>query len=185
MMRIAGKIAVAKGWHAAVLLAALLASLLLGHDAHAAASAARTTAAETWGCRLNVEGGAIERLTLVDASQRVSQFERPAKSVQLPAGKYWVQQVELKGGFSSRGYHGSDDGMEVAAGQSPVLKAGAPLTPRVRVNRTGRLLTLDYELVDAAGRNYVCSRPDRLAKPPTFTVLKHGQTIGSGSFEFG
>ena len=58
------------------------------------------------------------------------------------------------------------------------------MTPNVRVQRVGRLLKLDYDLVDAAGRKYV-QRGISGAVPPKFTVYKDGQSIGSGSFEYG
>ncbi|GEM_PF-5934628 len=59
----------------------------------------------------------------------------------------------------------------------------AALSPRVRVQRAGRLLTMDFEWVDAQGRRQP-GREQRGA-PPTFTVFKDGRPIGSGSFEYG
>ncbi len=60
----------------------------------------------------------------------------------------------------------------------------AALSPRVRVERAGRLLTMDFEWVDAQGRRQHPGREQRGA-PPTFTVFKDGRPIGSGSFEYG
>jgi hypothetical protein len=58
------------------------------------------------------------------------------------------------------------------------------LAPQVQVRRAGRILTLDFQLVDAQGRPH---RPDpqRRSTPPTFAVYKAGQPIGTGSFEYG
>jgi len=176
--------------HAAVLLVVALVSDLLGQDGPAATPGTKT-ATEGASCRLTIKGRGIERLTLVEANddlrnEKVTQIERPGASISLPAGKYRVQRVELKGGLSCHTYFASEDvWIHVAPGQSPVVKVGAPLTPKVRVSRAGRVLAIDYELVDAAGRTYTPETADRRAKPPTFTVLKNGQSIGSGSFEFG
>ena len=60
----------------------------------------------------------------------------------------------------------------------------AALSPRVRVQRAGRLLTMDFEWVDAQGRRQHLGR-ERRGDPPMFTVFKDGQPIGSGSFEYG
>jgi len=147
------------------------------------AQSVTTAASGATHCRLTIQGRGIERLTLVDTGQRETKIERPGESVVLPAGKYRLREIELTGGFSCQEYFaGDDDWIQVAVGRSPVLKAGAPLTPQVRVNRLGRILTIDYELVDAAGRTYA---PDSDNRPPAFTVCKGGQTIGSGSFEYG
>lgn len=192
MVRLSSNISVPIGLHAAVLLVAALVSDLLGQDRQGAVPGTKT-ATEGSSCRLTIEGRGIERLTLVEANddddlrnEKVTKIERPGAIVSLPAGKYRVQEVELKGGFSCHEYFASDDDwIHVAVGQSPVVKAGAPLTPKVSVKRTGRVLAIDYELVDAAGRTYTPGTADRRAKPPTFTVLKNGQTIGSGTFEYG
>ncbi len=58
------------------------------------------------------------------------------------------------------------------------------LSPQVRVQRAGRLLTLDFELVDAHGQRHDPGQ-DRRRHPPTFTVFKDGQPIGNGAFEYG
>jgi hypothetical protein len=58
------------------------------------------------------------------------------------------------------------------------------LSPRVRVRRAGRLLTLDFELVDPQGQRHNPGR-DRRVDPPTFAVYKNSQLVGSGSFEYG
>jgi len=185
-MKLANGILVRIGLHAAVFCVALLASRLLGQDVPAAAQGATTTASGASHCRLTIQGRGIERLTLVDTGQRETKIERPGESVVLPAGRYRLREVELTGGFSCQEYFASDDDwIQVAVGQSPVLKAGAPLTPQVRVNRSGRVLTIAYELVDAAGRSYAPGSDSRRTRPPAFTVSKNGRTIGSGSFEYG
>lgn len=155
-----------------------------------AALGAETTAVdhaapEPTACRLQIEGRGIERLVLADEREQLTKIARPGDSVSLPAGKYRVREVELAGGFRCYEFGGgADDWIQVTADQSPLLKAGAPLTPQVRVKRRGRLLTLDYDLVDAKGRNYVQRRVEN-TPPPKFAVSKDGQALGAGSFEYG
>lgn len=61
-------------------------------------------------------------------------------------------------------------------------KSTAKLTPTVEASRQGRTLELDYELLDAGGRD-ISSRDygDR----PEFVIYKNGRQIGSGTFEYG
>lgn len=170
--------------HVALLAVVLPVSALLGADAAETPAKTAPAGAGSGTCRLRIDGRAIEQLTLVDERDNPTAFAQPGGSVSLPAGKYRVQQVKLRGGF--HGYHfggGDQDWLEVTANQTPVLKAGAPLTPQVRVQRVGRLLTLNYELVDAAACRY--TPDDGEAPPPQFSILKDGRTIGSDSFAYG
>jgi hypothetical protein len=170
---------------AAVLALISLVFALAGAASEMDEAVADPASAEPAMCRLRIEGRAIERLTLADEHERVTAVPQPGESVSLPAGRYRVQEVDLTGGFQCAMYAaGPDEWVQLAADQTPVLKLGAPLTPQVRVKRVGRLLKLDYELVDAAGRKYV-QRGVAGAVPPTFTVSKDGQTLGTGSFEYG
>ena len=172
-----------------VLSAAVLACVFLVSPVSGAAPETQETAVDGPASKpavgqLRIEGRAIERLVLADESQETTEFARPGESVPLPAGRYFVREVELTGGFRCYAWiGGEEDWIQVPADPSPVVKVGAPLTPKVRVKRAGRLLTLDYELVDAAGRRY--TPRDHTTAPPQFTIFKNGQTIGSGSFEYG
>jgi hypothetical protein len=64
--------------------------------------------------------------------------------------------------------------------EGPAIEA---LTPQVQVQRAGRVLTLDFQLVDDQGHRHPPG--ERRGLPPTFTVYKDGQSIGTGSFEYG
>ena len=58
-----------------------------------------------------------------------------------------------------------------------------PFAAKVDVKRTGRILVLDYVLLDAQGNP---SREHRNAKtPPQFTIYQDGRPIGSGTFSYG
>ncbi len=102
--------------------------------------------------------------------------------------------VERHGGKDSTGSLAAESGTAKAIGlrNEAARTPGEPqmhkqLTPQVQVTRAGRLLNLDYQLVDASGR----SRADELRQqqqrntPPRFTVWQGGREIGSGTFEYG
>lgn len=134
-------------------------------------------------CRLNIVGESIETLTLTNQAGVAKQLNRPGSSVSLPAGQYRISQVELKGGYRCRAAGtGKNDLFRLVAGKSHQLEVGAPLAPSVQVTRQGRLLKIDYQLLDAAGRSYT---GPRATDPPGFTVLKDGREIGAGTFEYG
>jgi hypothetical protein len=59
---------------------------------------------------------------------------------------------------------------------------GLPLTSSVTAKRESRLLTLDYQLLDADGLKY---RQNERTNPSQFAVYQGDRLIGSGSFEYG
>ena len=59
---------------------------------------------------------------------------------------------------------------------------GESLTPHVQVTRQGRVLKLDYELLDAHGIK--SSKVDPQHKPQ-FKIYQDGREIASGNFEYG
>ena len=135
------------------------------------------------GCELRIKGKFIKTLTLVDRLGKVEQIPDPGPSVLLPAGEYRVREVELQGGFRCYVYSERDQDWFTLSPDGPCdLQVGAPLTPKAKVGRQGRLLKLDYELLDAAGRNY--SKRDR-ANPPRFAIYQGDRLLTSGSFEYG
>ena len=150
---------------------------------------------------LNIEGGAIERVTLAkcigagDAYDPRDTFtlQHPGTSVSLPAGKYLPQNVELKGGYRCYVPFQIVDGRTKKVLRGPewltispekpcLLKVGAPLTPSLRTFRQGRTIRIAYDLLDSEGRSY---SPGTRDKPPRFTVSCGGREIASGSFEYG
>lgn len=70
-----------------------------------------------------------------------------------------------------------------ATGQHVAKEPGIEsLTPHVLVTRQGRVLKLDYELLDARG-----NKPptvDRTHKP-RFRICRDGREIASGDFDYG
>ncbi len=143
-------------------------------------------------CELKIEGHSILSLTLIrmgDASGPVAgeKHLRPGKSLQLPAGRYYVESVELEGEYQATGpMPGEEQWFELARDKSSQLVIGAPLSPSVSVTRHGKFLEMDYQLVDAAGRSYTfVGRNVPRPEPPRFTVYQDGQVLGSDSFDYG
>ncbi|MGO9115908.1 MAG: hypothetical protein ACLP9L_42420 [Thermoguttaceae bacterium] len=67
---------------------------------------------------------------------------------------------------------------------SPAHPAG-PLTPRLQATRAGRLLILNYQLLDADRNNCLRQGLDPRPAPPWFSIRQDGREIDSGNFEYG
>ena len=133
---------------------------------------------------LKLEGKYIERLVLrrEDNNER-EEFRRPQQIINLPTGKYGLQEVRLVDGYSCRSSRTrSGDWITIAEDKQAVLKLGAPLRQTVKVQRQGTVLVLNFELLGGGGEKYTSS--DR-SKPPTFTIYKGDKEIASDKFEFG
>jgi len=64
---------------------------------------------------------------------------------------------------------------------APPPNPGVP-TSSVTVKRAGRLMMMDYKLLDANGQK--SRNPDR-THPPRFAVYQGDRLVGSGTFEYG
>lgn len=135
-------------------------------------------------CVIQVMGQAVESITLVAEEGDGRQIMLRSGRAKLPPGRYRVQAVQLKGGYYAM-MLGDQEWLTLSPGKPHVLRAGAPLTAHVAAVRQGRLLELNYELRDVAGRSYSPLRADRQPSPPEFTILRDGQTIHSGAFQYG
>jgi hypothetical protein len=140
-------------------------------------------------CELKISGHSIVRLTLVEKTQQTGvRFDRPGDSIQLPAGEYRVEGVELEQDYvlASRPSQ-RRDWFEVTPAGPNELVVGAPLYPTASARRHGGFLQLDYSTVDGAGRSYseTSDGSTERPRPPMFAVYQNGAEIGSGSFEYG
>jgi hypothetical protein len=132
--------------------------------------------------QLNIDGKFVETLTLETEQGDLREIENPGPSWSLPQGRYCVREVHLRGGYHCYCYPAAEEGWFTLTSEEPYqLKVGAPLTPKVRVARSFRSLELDYELLDAGGRNYAGPGPE----VPQFAVYSGDRKIGSGSFDYG
>ena len=99
----------------------------------------------------------------------------------LPTGKYAVQEVHLDGGYIYYA-RGATRRLVVTSDEPATLKIGGPLKQTVTVNRQGRLLVMNYQLAGIGGEQYTNgARTER----PTFAVYKADKEIASDKFEFG
>lgn len=72
--------------------------------------------------------------------------------------------------------------MTIPKDEPAVFRVGAPLKQIVKVQRQGRGLVLNYELVGVGGEIYAAGDRDKV---PTFTVYRGEEEIASDQFEFG
>ena len=170
-------------WHPAVWRLGAALVVLVSFQTRAVADA------DDASCELKIRGHSIVRLMLIEKTQTSGvQFDKPGESVRLPAGEYRLELVELEDGYTVYpGIGQRHDWFEVTPAGRNELVVGAPLYPTATATRHGGFVQLDYDLVDGAGRSY--QQTPRVGMeippPPTFTVYKGGEEIGSGSFEYG
>lgn len=132
---------------------------------------------------LKLEGKGVSRLVLRRTGGSTERFDQPGETVELPPGKYQLLEAHLEGGYSCRFGRVPDYGpIEIDADEPAVFKVGAPLKQTVRVQRRGRSLTLDYELIGVGGENYTSESRN---KPPRFTIYRGEKEIASDKFQFG
>ncbi len=132
---------------------------------------------------LRIEGESIERLVLVDANGNNKEFDRPGAVVTLPEGEYRLQEVALAGGYRCWPHQVPETSpVTVSRDRPATLKVGAPLSQRVRPQRRGAVLALNFELAGGAGELY--SPPNSAGKPHVI-VYRHDKQILSADFEYG
>ena len=131
---------------------------------------------------LKLEGESITRLILRrEGNNETETFRRPEQIIKLPTGKYTVQEVHLDGGYIYYA-RGATRRLVVTSDEPATLKIGGPLKQTIKVNRQGRLLVMNYELLGVGGEQYTNGAS---GEPPTFTVYKADKEIASDKFEFG
>ena len=141
-------------------------------------------------CEL-ILGKHIEKLSLTNQQGQLTTYRRSGFSMFLPPGQYVIETIDLQGGYSSSprfGYSGQQaDRITLMPGKPCQFNIRAPLKPSVAVKRVGRLLKLDYQLLDGDGRVYRRNDPsgnDRIHQPQ-FAIYQGESKIGSGTFEYG
>jgi hypothetical protein len=132
---------------------------------------------------LKIEGKHIERLVLCRKNSRTEQFDEPNQVLKLAIGKYRLQYVSLKGGYTCNSLSTSAyKWVTIAENEPAVLKVGAPLKQILQVQRRGKSLIIDYKLLGVGGEAYV--NGDRI-NPPGLTVYKGDKEIATGKFAYG
>jgi hypothetical protein len=92
------------------------------------------------------------------------------------------QATPLAGGKPSRG-PGPEHLLKPGPSRPLPLHTNRPATAQLQATRMGRLLALDYRLLDDSGKNSLAGRQRPI--PPCFTVSQGGRQVGSGTFEYG
>jgi len=131
---------------------------------------------------LRLEGESVVRLVLRrEGDNETETFRRPEQIIKLPTGKYTVQEIHLDGGYIYYA-RGATRRLVVTSDEPATLKIGGPLKQTVKVNRQGRLLVMNHELLGVGGEQYTNGAS---GEPPTFAVYKADREIASDKFEFG
>jgi hypothetical protein len=128
-------------------------------------------------CEVILESRHIESLVFSYQGERKT-VAVSGPSVFLPPGQYMLQEIHFQGGLTIQ----PSFAFSLANKVPFTLDFGASATPKVTVKREGRLLRLDYQLLDAKGRN--CAGAYR-NHPPEFAVYQGDEKIGSGKFAYG
>ncbi len=133
-------------------------------------------------CQFVIDGEDVEKLTLATPPGPMGYVVVTAPAASLPAGKYHVDEVVLKGGYTYSYDGGTGPTVTLVPGVPFHYRPALPLMPGVEATRRGRLLDLNYRLTDVEGR--VC-RSGRQREPPKFAIFQGDQQIAAGSFEYG
>jgi hypothetical protein len=137
----------------------------------------------------NAAGEMAPRKTTPEASKNgtVAVFERPPKTITVPAGNY-LQRVFLKGEPSpgrliSDRLSETHPVLEITAGQKTVSRVGGPLRNIVNLSESGGMLVMRHSLVGGEGETY--QSETNIGPPHRFKVFKGAKQVASGSFEHG
>ncbi len=135
---------------------------------------------------VKVAGTSIQRLILKGGSYLVV-ADRPDAALRVPAGDYTGFDAWLRKGDVTAYCSALAERLTVAARKPISLAVGGPLTNTVSVSRSGRDLSLSYQLLGVGGNSYQLLRRDgtRSADPPEFTIYRSGRQIASDKFRFG
>lgn len=180
-------------------LAVLAFVLAAGYVSMGAEAQAGTPTAEATG-QLLIRGEAVEGIVLekrnmdgsVDDRDRPVRLDRPEPSVTLPAGRYRVQEVRLRGGYRCHPPGlivdlGADTPREVGwfvigPDQPHELHLGAPLKPVLKVIRENRDVRMSYVLADVSGGEFWHYASSDFGCGPVaeFSVYRGGERVGGG-----
>jgi hypothetical protein len=135
------------------------------------------------GGELKIEGTYITQLVLNGDDHHTEHLNAPHGNVSLPLDTYRIRAIELQGGYTCLPQSFASLGRITVTRDKPtVLKVGGPLQQVVKVERQGRVLVLNYELVGIGNEKYANTRRDN---KPSFTIYEGQKAIASGQFEYG
>lgn len=134
---------------------------------------------------LKLEGKFVKSLELKE-SGRILKFEDPGGEIKLSLGYYVVYRVLLEDDvsqFQAEAY--LNQGIRIDPSEPPdVLRAGAPLTSSISVERDRDVLLINYYLKDSYGNNYKL-RKNYNENPPNISIYKNNKKMVSDKFYYG
>ena len=164
------------------LLGGVLLGMVLLHAPPAARGGDQSPAVGT----LHVEGEGIQRLVLQGSTgPRLFYYSREPNLV-LRADTYHLEEIVVQGSYASSGLQIPAPArvLKIEPGGFVTVKLGPPLRQTIQVERWGRSLVLNYQLLGRSGESYTVTR--RQGKnPPTFVIDQGGNKIVSDNFAAG
>jgi len=134
---------------------------------------------------LKLDGQFIKLLELKEGG-KVLKFEDPGREIKLPLGYYVVYRIILQDDasqFQAEGYLNQEIHINPFE-PIPVLKAGAPLTSSILIERDNDVLRINYYLKDSYGNIYRL-RKNYNENPPNISIYKNNKKIVSDKFYYG
>jgi hypothetical protein len=135
---------------------------------------------------LRIEGQGIERLVLQGSTGPRLFYYAHEPNLVLRAGTYRLEEVVVQGSYSCSGLQipAPLRVLTVEPGGRATLKLGLPLRQTVKIERWGRFLVLNYQLLGCGGESYTFTRRHD-ANSPTFLIEQAGNKLVSDSFAAG
>ena len=139
--------------------------------------------------RLRIEGKWVHRLVLGDGEILI--LPEPVEGIAVvPTGNYTVRQCNLKYDKEKPVISPTrlnEIKVTVSEDGENILRIGGPLNSQVNIQRMGKVLKFDYELVGAGGEKYDARQITNYddSKKPSVAIYKGDMQVGSGNFEYG
>ena len=138
---------------------------------------------------LKLGGKEIQQLVFGDSKMLVLP-RLSEEGMTVPVGQFQCKQLALKPQENRPAASPQDVreiAVSVAADTENVLKVGAPLNHTVKVERSGKMLKFNYELVGAGGEKYDYRAMTGYSNDnkPKVTIYKGDLQLASGEFEYG
>ncbi len=164
------------------LLGGVLLGMVLSCLAPAAAGGEQTPEMGT----LRIEGQGIERLVLQGRTGPRLFYYSHEPNLVLRAGTYRLEEVVVQGSYSSSGLQIPAPArvLTIEPGGLRTLKLGLPLRQTVKIERWGRSLVLNYQLLGCGGESYTFTRRHDKTRP-VFTIYQGERQVSSGAFASG
>ena len=132
---------------------------------------------------LQLDGDRVARIVLEGEVTAI--LDHPAPTTRVPVGTYESVAVYVTGVSNADVYATEFDVLDIQADTATPLTTGAPLNNSVIARRSGRSLSMNYQLLGRGGREFDRVSGGGKLDDPTFVIRRGGQQVASGSFEYG